>query len=106
MIAAQSPLAIASFGATQLPPTQTNEIERLRYLSEPLADDLLIAGPIALKFWASLDQEDTNWIVILKDVGPDVSIQSSGIRPDKTTDMVVSIKGVASEAHPLLSHQG
>jgi predicted acyl esterase len=67
----------------QMPPTQTNEIERLRYMTEPLADDLLIAGPIALKFWASLDQEDTNWIVILKDVGPDVSIQSG--RPGERT---------------------
>ena len=61
----------------QMPPTQTNRIERLRYMTEPLADDLLIAGPIALTFWASLDEDDTNWIVILKDVGPDVSVQSA-----------------------------
>jgi uncharacterized protein len=61
----------------QMPPTQTNKIERLRYLSEPLADPLLIAGPISLTFWASLDEDDTNWIVILKDVGPDVSVQTA-----------------------------
>ncbi len=67
----------------QMPPTQTNEIQRLRYLTEPLAEDLLVVGPIALKFWASIDQEDTNWIVILKDVGPDVSIQSG--RPGERT---------------------
>ena len=60
----------------QMPPTQTNRIERLRYLTEPLAEDLLVVGPIALRFWASIDQEDTHWIVILKDVGPDVSVQS------------------------------
>jgi predicted acyl esterase len=60
----------------QMPPTQTNRIERLRYLTEPLAEDTLIVGPIALKFWASIDQDDTNWIVILKDVGPDVSVQT------------------------------
>jgi uncharacterized protein len=61
----------------QMPPTQTNKIERLRYLTEPLAEDTLVVGPISLTFWASLDQEDTNWIVILKDVGPDVSVQSA-----------------------------
>jgi len=61
----------------QMPPTQTNTIERLRYMTEPLAEDVLIAGPISLTFWASLDEEDTNWIVTLKDVGPDVSVQSA-----------------------------
>jgi putative CocE/NonD family hydrolase len=60
----------------QMPPTQTNRIARLRYLSEPLSDDLLVAGPIALTLYASIDQDDTNWIVILKDVGPDVSVRT------------------------------
>ena len=61
----------------QMPPTQTNTIQRLRYVTEPLADDTLVVGPISLTFWASLDEDDTNWIVILKDVGPDVSVQSA-----------------------------
>jgi uncharacterized protein len=61
----------------QMPPTQTNAIEKLRYVTEPLADDMLIAGPISLTFWASLDEDDTNWIVILKDLGPDVSVQTA-----------------------------
>jgi len=61
----------------QMPPTQTNTIQRLRYMTEPLADDTLVVGPISLTFWASLDEDDTNWIVILKDVGPDVSVQSA-----------------------------
>jgi putative CocE/NonD family hydrolase len=60
-----------------MPPTQTNTIQRLRYMTEPLADDTLVVGPISLTFWASLDEDDTNWIVILKDVGPDVSVQSA-----------------------------
>ena len=63
----------------QMPPTQTNTIARLRYLTEPLAEDTLVVGPISLTFWASLDERDTNWIVTLKDVGPDVSVQS--VRP-------------------------
>ncbi len=43
-------------------------------MSEPLADDLLVVGPIALTLYAEIDQEDTNWIVILKDIGPDPSV--------------------------------
>ena len=61
----------------QMPPTQTNTIERLRYMTEPLAENLLVIGPMALTFWASLDEDDTNWIIILKDVGPDVSVHSA-----------------------------
>ena len=60
----------------QMPPTQTKRVERLRYLSEPFARDVLIAGPISLTLYASIDQEDTNWIVIIRDVGPDVSVRS------------------------------
>jgi putative CocE/NonD family hydrolase len=60
----------------QMPPTQTRDIERLRYMTEPLAEDTLVIGPISLNFFAEIDQDDTNWIVILKDVGPDPSIHT------------------------------
>jgi putative CocE/NonD family hydrolase len=60
----------------QMPPTQTNTVQRLRYMTDPLPEDVLVAGPIALTLYASIDQDDTNWIVILKDVGPDVSVMS------------------------------
>jgi predicted acyl esterase len=60
----------------QMPLTQTNTIQRLRYMTDPLPEDILIAGPIALTLYASIDQEDTNWIVTLKDVGPDESIRT------------------------------
>ena len=30
-----------------------------------------------MTLYASIDQEDTNWIVILKDVGPDVSVRTA-----------------------------
>ena len=46
----------------------------MRYLTEPLAADLTVVGPISLTLHAAIDQPDTNWIVILKDVGPDVSV--------------------------------
>ena len=61
----------------QMPPSQTNRIQKLRYLSDPLAHDLTIAGPSVLNIYASIDQEDTNWIVILKDVGPDAGVQTA-----------------------------
>jgi len=58
----------------QMPPTQTKTIQRLRYMTDSLSEDTLVIGPITLNLYASIDQEDTNWIVILKDVGPDVSV--------------------------------
>lgn len=61
----------------QMPPTQTNEIQRLRYMTDPLAQDVLVAGPISLTLYAAIDQTDTNWIVILKDIGPDPSVRSA-----------------------------
>lgn len=61
----------------QMPPTQTREISRLRYLTDPLPRDVQVTGPSALYLSASIDQEDTNWIVILKDVGPDVSVRTA-----------------------------
>ena len=61
----------------QMPPNQTNRVQRLRYLSEPLAADITIAGPSVLHLYAAIDQDDTNWIVILKDVGPDVGVQTA-----------------------------
>jgi predicted acyl esterase len=61
----------------QMPPTQTNRIEKLRYLSDPLPHDLLIAGPSVLNLFAAIDHDDTNWIISLRDVGPDVSVRTA-----------------------------
>jgi len=61
----------------QMPPTHTNTIQKLRYMTEPLAEDTLVIGPCELRLFASLDQEDTNWIIVLKDVGPDVSVRTA-----------------------------
>lgn len=61
----------------QMPPTHTKKIERLRYMTDPLPEDTLVIGPSALYLFASIDQTDTNWVVILKDVGPDVSVMTA-----------------------------
>jgi predicted acyl esterase len=83
------PLAPSSFQGCetpdsflQMPLTQTKKVQRLRYMTEPLSEDVEVAGPASLKFYAAIDQEDTNWIVILKDVGPDVSVRTA--RPGET----------------------
>lgn len=60
----------------QMPPTQTNSVQTLRYMTDPLPEDLLIAGPSVLNLFAAIDQDDTNWIVSLKDVGPDGSVRT------------------------------
>ena len=46
-------------------------------MTDPLPEDILIAGPSTLYLHAAVDQTDTNWIVILKDVGPDVSVRTA-----------------------------
>ena len=61
----------------QMPPTHTNQVQRLQYLTDPLSEDMLIVGPSALHLFAEIDQDDTNWIVALNDVGPDVSVMSA-----------------------------
>jgi putative CocE/NonD family hydrolase len=60
----------------QMPPTQTNAVARLRFMTDPLPRDVLIAGPAVLNLFAAIDQDDTNWFVTLKDIGPDVSVRS------------------------------
>ncbi len=60
----------------QMPPTQTNVLQKLRYMTDPLPHDTLVAGPMVLNLFAEIDQDDTNWIVTLKDVGPDVSVRT------------------------------
>lgn len=70
LVAASGDDSIPADAFLQMPPTQTNRIDGLRYLSDPLGRDTLIAGPSVLHLFAAIDQPDTNWIVILKDVGP------------------------------------
>jgi predicted acyl esterase len=46
-------------------------------MTDPLPHDVLVAGPIVVTLHAAIDHDDTNWIVILKDVGPDVGVQTA-----------------------------
>jgi predicted acyl esterase len=61
----------------QMPLSQTRRMQKLVYLTDPLPEALEVTGPLSLHLWAEIDREDTNWIVVLKDVGPDVSVQTA-----------------------------
>jgi predicted acyl esterase len=54
----------------QQPLAETATVAKLRYETEPLPRDLEVIGPLALRLFAAIDQDDTNWIVALKDVDP------------------------------------
>jgi hypothetical protein len=62
---------------TQMPLSQTNRVQSLRFVSERLPEDLLIAGPAVLNLFAAIDQPDTNWIIVIKDIGPDPTVRSA-----------------------------
>ena len=61
----------------QMPPTQTDELAGLRYMSEPMSRDILVAGPIVVTLFAAIDKPDTNWFIVVSDVGPDVSVRTA-----------------------------
>jgi hypothetical protein len=44
--------------------------DSVKYVSPPMPEDLTVLGPTAFNFYASIDQDDTNWIVKLYDVAP------------------------------------
>lgn len=54
----------------QQPLHLSNKRDSVKYMSPPLSADLEVIGPAALHLYASLDQDDTNWIVKLTDVAP------------------------------------
>ncbi len=64
---------------TQMPLRKTMKVEKLRYLTEPLPEDVDVVGPISLTLHAAIDKTDTNWIIVLKDVGPDVSVVTARV---------------------------
>lgn len=57
----------------QQPLSMTTNISSVKYMTPSLTEDVEITGPIALYLHAAIDQEDTNWIVALRDVAPDGS---------------------------------
>lgn len=52
----------------QQPLDQTSEIQSIKYSTEPMNKDIEVTGPMACYLYASIDTDDTNWFVKLKDV--------------------------------------
>jgi uncharacterized protein len=44
--------------------------DSVKYISPPMPEDLTVIGSTAFNFYASIDQDDTNWMVKLYDVAP------------------------------------
>ena len=57
-------------GFYQAPLTVTQTISSLKWSTGPLAEDTEVTGPSALTFHASIDTDDTNFILKLYDVDP------------------------------------
>lgn len=57
----------------QQPVQETSTIQAVKYLTEPLSNNIEVTGPVAFSLYASIDQEDTNWMIGLKDVFSDRS---------------------------------
>ena len=54
----------------QQPLHLSSKRDSVKYVSPALPADLELIGPAAFNFFASIDQDDTNWIVKLSDVAP------------------------------------
>src|SRR3990170_5327362 len=57
-------------GFYQPPLTVTDQVQVLRYTSAPMSEDTEITGPGVLYLYASIDRDDTNFIVTLNDIDP------------------------------------
>ncbi|RLL43879.1 CocE/NonD family hydrolase [Oceanobacillus piezotolerans] len=56
---------------TQPAPYEDPTVYCLRYLTPPMEQDSEVTGPVAIHFEASIDTDDTNWMIDLVDVDPD-----------------------------------
>jgi len=55
----------------QQPVDETAGISEIQYISEVLKEDIEITGPAAIYIHGSIDQDDANWIVSLRDLHAD-----------------------------------
>ncbi|MBA7648169.1 hypothetical protein ES703_55952 [subsurface metagenome] len=52
----------------QQPLDETSEVNSIKYSIAPFSRDVEVIGPMAICFYAAIDQQDTNWNVTLRDV--------------------------------------
>jgi putative CocE/NonD family hydrolase len=73
-----NPVPVVNYSMIWLPPEFMVQDQRflfgrgdvLMYESEPLADDLTVAGPVAANLWVSTSRADADWVVKVIDVFP------------------------------------
>ncbi len=58
-------------GYFQQPLHISNKRDTVEYISPPLDEDMQVIGPASINFFASVDQDDANWMPKLFDVAPD-----------------------------------
>ena len=58
---------------TQKPLEETYDIQSVVYMTESMSCDMEVTGPLAMYFYASIDTDDTNWMIGISDVAPDGS---------------------------------
>jgi predicted acyl esterase len=57
-------------GFFQASPVVSDVVQSVKYASLQLAEDMEVTGPLALYLCASIDSDDTNWMVKISDVDP------------------------------------
>ena len=77
----------------QQPPDETAALSSVQYLTEPLEADTEVTGPVMIRLYGSLDQDDGNWIISLRDVRP-------------TGKEVELTKGFLKASHRAIDEQG
>ena len=55
-------------GFVQQPLDETSKVNSIKYSTTVFTRDVEITGPMAIEFYAAIDQQDTNWNVITWDV--------------------------------------
>ncbi len=62
----------------QQPLHLSNKRDSVAYTSAPLPEPLEVIGQASIKFYASIDRDDTNWLIRLADVDPGGTITGLG----------------------------
>lgn len=63
---------------TQPAPYLDPTVYCLKYETEPMPEDMEVTGPVALHLEATIDKDDTNWMVDLVDIAPEGTHQLLG----------------------------
>lgn len=92
-------------GFFQQPLHVSNKRDSVKYMTAPMSRDMEVIGPGAFYFYASIDQDDTNWIVKLSDVDKDGSELPMGTNYLKASHRALD-KRKSRPTQPFHPHSG